>query len=105
MSYGKGKKRKYFDIRKRLRQRDLISPYLFVLCMDKLSHMICDKNEGGNWIGMQFGKLGPSISLLMFVYDILLFGKATEKHMECTTKFMLKLWSKYHSRKVLYHLL
>lgn len=62
-----------------LRQGDPISSYLFVLCMQNLSHMICEKIEGGSWIGMKTVKSGPSISHLMFVDEILLFGKATEK--------------------------
>lgn len=56
--------------------------------MDKLSHMICNSLEDGNWIGMKPRKLGTIISHLMFVDDILLFGKATEKQMECTMEVL-----------------
>ncbi|XP_061367067.1 uncharacterized protein LOC133310186 [Gastrolobium bilobum] len=59
-----------------LRQGDLISPYIFVLCMEKLSHLIANSIERKDWKPMTVGKGGPSISHLLFADDLLLFGEA-----------------------------
>jgi hypothetical protein len=68
----------YFRPRRGIRQGDPISPYLFVLCMDKLSHIILQAVEEGKWKGIKAGRNGPMISHLMFADDLLLFGEATE---------------------------
>lgn len=70
-----------FEIRKGLRQGDPISPYIVVLCLDTLPHMIKAVVGNGNWIGLKARRKGPMISHLMFVNDLLLFGKATNRHM------------------------
>lgn len=56
-----------------------MSPYVFVICMDKLSHMIMDAVRSGKWTGVKAGMKCPKISHLMFAIDLLLFGKAIEK--------------------------
>lgn len=60
-----------------------MSPYLFVLCMDKLSHIIEHKVQYKKWIGVQLGTKGLRISHLMFVDDLLLFGKVNARQMNC----------------------
>lgn len=37
-----GNKGSYFKSKKGLRQGETISPYLFVMCMDKISHLLLD---------------------------------------------------------------
>lgn len=54
-----------------------LSPYLFVLCLERLSHCISDSVLEGRWLPMRVGSQGPTISHLMFVDDILLFAEAT----------------------------
>jgi hypothetical protein len=73
-----GARSEYFRPQRGIRQGDPISPYLFVLCMDKLSHIILQAVEEGKWRGIQAGRTGPMISHLMFADDLLLFGEATE---------------------------
>lgn len=60
-----------------------MSPYLFVLCIDKLPHVINDVVETRKWDCIKVGRKGPKISHLMFVNDLLLFGKATETQVQC----------------------
>lgn len=73
----------YFQAKKGLRKGGSISPYLFVLSMDKLSYMINEVVEKEDWIGIRAGRIWPIISHLMFADDLILFGKATKKQMHC----------------------
>lgn len=75
------KRKNTLVLKKGLRQGDPISPYIFVLCMDKLFHMIMDAFEYRRWDTMRPGRKGPLISHLMFSNDLLLFGRATCKQM------------------------
>lgn len=60
-----------------LRQGALISPYNFVICMEKLSHLIADAVEEKAWIPIRAGRNGPSIAHLLFTDDIMLFAEAS----------------------------
>lgn len=77
-----GNQTEYF-FSKRLRQGDPISPLLFVLCMDRLSHLICDEVQRGCWKPVYTSKEGPHISHLMCANDLLLFGVASVSQAEC----------------------
>jgi hypothetical protein len=67
-----GARSEYFRPQRGIRQGDPISPYLFVLCMDKLSHLILHTVNQGVWRGIQAGRNGPMVSHLMFADDLLL---------------------------------
>lgn len=71
----------FLDLQRGIRQGDPLSSYLFLLCMDKLSHLIEQDVMENKWKGIKMGKYGPSISHLMFTDDLLLFGEATESQM------------------------
>lgn len=60
-----------------VRQRDPLSPYLFVLGMEKLGHMIESSIEQGSWHPLMFSHRRPGISHLFFADDLLFFGRAT----------------------------
>lgn len=77
----KGKKDSNFDTHKGLRRGDPISPLIFILCMKRLTHLIIDKVQKGNWDCITVGRKWPRISHLMFTDDLFLFGKATVKQM------------------------
>lgn len=76
-----GNRSEFFSPERGIRQGDPMSPYLFVLCMDKLTHLIAEEVENGQWIPLKAGRSGPPVSHLMFADDLLLFGKATESQM------------------------
>jgi hypothetical protein len=78
-----GARAEYFRPQRGIRQGDPISPYLFVLCMDKLSHLIMHAVDTGAWHTFRAGRHGPFVSHLMFADDLLLFGEATENQMNC----------------------
>lgn len=73
----------FFNPQRGIGQGDPISPYIFVLCMDKLSHLISQKVDSGDWAPLKAGKSGLRLSHLMFADDLLLFGEATNNQMNC----------------------
>jgi hypothetical protein len=88
-----GTRDEYFRPQRGIRQGDPISPYLFVLCMDKLSHLIMHAVNVGDWRGIKAGRNGPMVSHLMFADDLLLFGEASEKQMKCVMDILNRFCS------------
>lgn len=74
-----GVRGEFFRPRHGIIQGDPISPYLFVLCMDKLSHLIEEEVRDDNWNVIRMGQNGSNISHHMFTDDLLLFGEALKK--------------------------
>ncbi|KAL6199614.1 hypothetical protein ACLB2K_029398 [Fragaria x ananassa] len=60
-----------------IRQGDPLSPYLFILCMEKLSHSIQNAVEMGHWKPIQSSHSGPRSSHLFFADDWILFSEAS----------------------------
>ncbi|QHO25231.1 Putative ribonuclease H protein [Arachis hypogaea] len=59
-----------------IRQGDPISPYIFVLCIERLSQLINAAVDHGFWKPIRLKKDGPPISHLCFADDIILFAEA-----------------------------
>lgn len=66
-----------------LMQGDPLSPYLFVLCVELLAHLIEDCREDGRWKTLKAGRNGHIISHLFFADDVLLFGEASIEQINC----------------------
>ncbi|WJX67818.1 hypothetical protein P8452_52254 [Trifolium repens] len=96
-----GTRSDYFKPQRGIRQGDPLSPYLFVLCMDKLSHLILQAVDNGTWKGIRAGREGPMVSHLMFTDDLLLFGEASERQMRCVTD-TLQLFCNMSGQEVSY---
>ena len=74
-----------------IRQGDPLSPYLYVLCMERLSHLIDREVQLGSWKPVRASRNGPPISNLAFADDLILFSEASveqaEIMMNCLSTF------------------
>jgi hypothetical protein len=61
---------------KGIRQGDLLSPYLFVLCAKGLSHVLSSAENSGEIMGLAIYKRGTHLCHLIFADDSLLFCRA-----------------------------
>ncbi|CAA0815635.1 Unknown protein [Striga hermonthica] len=59
-----------------LRQGDPISPYLFVIIMERLTRTINREVRSGNWAPIRLTRGGPAISHLLFADDVLIMAQA-----------------------------
>ncbi|KAK7245383.1 hypothetical protein RIF29_40223 [Crotalaria pallida] len=86
-----------------VRQGDPLSPFLFVICMDKLSHMITEAVNERKWKPIKAGRHGPLISHLMFADDLLVFEEASTEQlgriMDCLEQFGLSSGHKINETK------
>ena len=73
-----------------MKQGDSLSPYLFVLCMEKLSHMINEAIGVGRWKPIRASRTGPKLSHLMFVDDLILFSEASVEQAKVIAHVMQK---------------
>lgn len=71
-----------------VRQGDPLSPYLFVIAMEKLSQIIGVAVETKEWKEIKVCQGGPSISHSFFAEDLILFGKATTQQAAIMKKCM-----------------
>ncbi|XP_062021276.1 uncharacterized protein LOC133737799 [Rosa rugosa] len=66
-----------FQAHRGIRQGDPLSPYIFVLCMEKLAHLIQSAVDIGAWKAVRTSQSGPKVSHLFFGDDLMLFAEAT----------------------------
>lgn len=62
--------------RRGLRQRDPLSPLLFVICCSGLSALISKYLQHGKWKDIYFGHNSPWLTHITFADNIVLFGEA-----------------------------
>ncbi|WCJ35671.1 DNAse I-like superfamily protein [Euphorbia peplus] len=72
-----GEKTEDFRPTRGLRQGDPLSPYLFVLCMERLSHLIIDAVSNRSWKAVRASQSGPALSHIFFADDIVLMSEAS----------------------------
>ena len=74
-----------------IRQGDLLSPFLFLLCTEMLNGLIKNAELQGDIHGYSLCRRGPKLTHLFFADDSLIFSKATME--ECDK--MMDLLNKY----------
>ncbi|GLT80127.1 hypothetical protein SLA2020_515820 [Shorea laevis] len=86
-----GEELPYFTPQRGLRQGDPLSPYLFIMVMEKLSHMILSRVQQRLWKPFQISRGGFALSHLFFADDLMLFCEASHSQvdvvMDCLTEF------------------
>ena len=71
-----------------LRQRDTISPYLFLLCAEGLSAMLRRVESGGIPRGISVCRQAPVVSHLLFANDYIVFCNASKEEGVRVTKIL-----------------
>ena len=83
-----------FETSRGIRQGDPLSPYIFILCMEYLSHLIEQKCMEGAWVPLKASWDNLGFSHFLFADDIILFSKvgndACGAISEVLSKFCLK---------------
>lgn len=77
-----------FSAGRGVRQCDPLSPYLFILCIEKLSHLIQADVEIGQWKPIKSSQNGPLIFHLFFIDDLILFAEASTNQARVLKKCM-----------------
>lgn len=72
-----GEKYEPFAPLRGLRQGDPLSPYLFVLCIERLCHLIDCSMAKGEWKPIRLSRGGPQLSHICFADDLILFAEAS----------------------------
>ena len=72
-----GEKTESFKPLRGLRQGDPLSPYLFVLCMERLCHLIDNAVANKKWKPIRLSQGGSRLSHVCFADDLILFAEAS----------------------------
>ncbi|XP_019094473.1 PREDICTED: uncharacterized protein LOC109129898 [Camelina sativa] len=72
-----GERTDSFTAARGLRQGDPLSPYLFVLCLERLCHQIEAAVGRGDWKPIAVSRGGPKLSHVCFADDLILFAEAS----------------------------
>ena len=98
-----GEKTESFTPSRGVTQGDPLSPYLFVLCMERLNQIIEEAIIAGNWIPIHASRGGPLLSNLFFADDIILFAEASPTQayviQDCLNRFCAASGQKVSIRK------
>ena len=79
-----------FNPSRGIRQGDPLLPYLFILCIECLSHLIELKCRDGSWTPLTASRGNVGVSHLLFVDDIILFSKVDSRACNAIAKVLEK---------------
>ncbi|OMO83955.1 reverse transcriptase [Corchorus olitorius] len=83
-----GQQLPFFSSSRGIRQGDPLSPYLFILCLEKLGHLIDEEVRLNRWKSLQITQRGPSLSHVCFADDLVLFGEASFTQLDLMMKVL-----------------
>lgn len=72
-----------------LRQGDPLSPYLFVLCLERLSQRIQQEVNKRTWRPLRASRSGTSISHIFFADDLMLFAESSVEQLDIIKQCLL----------------
>lgn len=70
-----------------------MSPYLYVICIERLIHLIGREVQYGCWKPVRASRHGPPISNLAFANDLLLFCEATPEQARIMKSYLEQFFS------------
>ncbi|GLT54185.1 hypothetical protein SLA2020_274050 [Shorea laevis] len=84
-----------FSSKRGLRQRDPLSPFLFILGTEALSRLLIREELAGNIHGIKISRSSPSVSHLLYADDLMVFSRGTSAEalciLSCLNKYLA--WS------------
>ena len=90
---GKRLDKDWFTPSKGIRQGDSISPYLFVLCIERLGHLIHHAIKSDNWKSILLSRNDPYLSHIFFsADDLIIFAEASRHQIKTIMGYDLQLF-------------
>ena len=83
-----GSKLESFHPSRGIRQGDPLSPYIFIMCMEYLTHLIEGKCVDGSWFPLKASRENVGISHLIFADNLILFVKVNNKNCEAIAEVL-----------------
>lgn len=77
-----GEQTEWIEPTRGIRQGDTISQYLFMLCIERLSHLINSLVNEGKWKGIRLSRNKLMLSHLFFADDMVLFSEASSDQVD-----------------------
>ena len=72
-----GEKRGHFRPTRGIRQGDPLSPYLFLICVERFTSLLHRAKDKHQISGMKIAQKGPTLTHLFFANDSLIFCKVS----------------------------
>ena len=71
-----------------IRQGDLLSPYLFLICAKAFTSLLAREEENGRLHGVSISRYAPTISHLFFANDSLLFCQTKQEEVQVISEVL-----------------
>lgn len=75
-----------------IRQGDPMSPYIFIMCIERLSRTINQLTASKDWNPIKISTKGPTLSHLFFDDDLALFAKVDAKNCNIIVNTLHAFW-------------
>lgn len=89
----------YITSKRGLRRGNPLSPYLFIPCVDVLSHLVCNLSSKNKIRGINIGNGVPTITYMLFADDSIFFCQANTSNCAALKK-MFELYEQCSGQKI-----